>query len=91
MASIISYKDKKGKQYLFFSNPADKRQRVNLSIKVSDDEGNTWDKLPEVLLHKEANMGYSCLTIIDGKYIGILYEGNGELYFQKVPIKEFIK
>ena len=91
MASIISYKDKKGKQYLFFSNPADKRQRVNLSIKVSDDEGNTWDKLPEVLLHKEANMGYSCLTIIDGKYIGILYEGNGDLYFQKVAIKEFIK
>jgi exo-alpha-sialidase len=36
-------------------------------------------------------MGYSCLTIIDDKYIGILYEGDGDLYFQKIPIKEFIK
>ena len=91
MASIISYKDKKGKPYLFFSNPADKRQRVNISIKASDDDGNTWDKLPSVLLHQDANMGYSCLTIIDNKYIGILYEGNGDLYFQKIPIKELTK
>ncbi|GJH40466.1 hypothetical protein RCZ04_10160 [Capnocytophaga sp. HP1101] len=91
MASIISYKDKKDKQYLFFSNPNSKKGRVNMTVKVSDDEGNTWDKLPSVLLHEQGSMGYSCLTIIDNKYVGILYEGNGDLYFQKVPIKEFIK
>ena len=91
MASIISYKDKKGKLYLFFSNPNDAKNRVNMTIKTSNDEGNTWDKLPSVLLYEQAAMGYSCLTVIDNKYIGILYEGDGDLYFQKVPIREFIK
>ena len=91
MASIISYKDKKGKPYLFFSNPNDAKNRVNMTIKASNDEGNSWDKLPSVLLYEQAAMGYSCLTVIDNKYIGILYEGDGDLYFQKIPIKEFIK
>ena len=91
MASIISYKDKKGKQYLFFSNPNDAKDRVNMTIKTSNDEGNTWDKLPSILLYNQAAMGYSCLTVIDNKYIGILYEGDGDLLFQKIPIKEFIK
>ena len=91
MASIISYKDKKGRPYLFFSNPNDAKNRVNMTIKVSNDEGNSWDKLPSVLLYEQAAMGYSCLTIIDNKYIGILYEGNGDLLFQKLSIKEFIK
>ena len=91
MASIVSYKDKKGKQYLFFSNPNDAKNRIKMTIKTSDDGGNTWNKLPSVLLYEQAAMGYSCLTIIDNKYIGILYEGDGDLYFQKVPIKEFIK
>ena len=87
MASIISYKDKKGKPYLFFSNPNDAKNRVNMTIKVSNDEGNSWDKLPSVLLYEQAAMGYSCLTIIDDKYIGILYEGDGDLYFQKYRLK----
>jgi exo-alpha-sialidase len=43
------------------------------------------------LLYEQAAMGYSCLTVIDNKYIGILYEGDGDLLFQKIPIKEFIK
>ena len=84
-------KDKKGKPYLFFSNPNDAKNRINMTIKVSDDEGNSWDKLPSVLLYEQAAMGYSCLTVIDNKYIGIFYEGDGDLYFQKIPIKEFIK
>ena len=63
----------------------------NMTIKTSNDEGNTWDKLPSVLLYEQAAMGYSCLTVIDNKYIGILYEGDGDLLFQKIPIKEFIK
>ena len=91
MASIISYKNKKGKQYLFFSNPADAKKRINLTVKVSDDEGNTWDKHPQILLYEKDNMGYSCLTVVDNKTLGIIYEGDGDLYFQKIAIKEFLK
>lgn len=91
MASIIAYKDKQGKQYLFFSNPADARKRINMTLKVSDDEGLTWDKLPQVPFYSDECFGYSCLSLIDNKYIGILYEGAGDLYFQKIPISELIK
>ena len=54
-----------------------------MTIKTSNDEGNTWDKLPSILLYNQAAMGYSCLTVIDNKYIGILYEGDGDLYSKK--------
>lgn len=91
MASIISYKNDKGKQFLFFSNPADANKRINMTIKASDDDGLTWDKLPSVKLYANECFGYSCLSLIDNKYIGILYEGAGDLYFQKIPISELIK
>ena len=91
MASIISYKHSNGKQYLFFSNPADSKNRINITIKASDDDGKTWNKLPHHTIYSDNNFGYSCMTIIDNKYIGILYEGNGDLYFQKIAISEFIK
>ena len=91
MASIISYKHSNGKQYLFFSNPADAKNRINITIKASDDDGKTWNKLPQHTIYSDNNFGYSCMTIIDNKYIGILYEGNGDLYFQKIAISEFIK
>ncbi|MDO4879761.1 MAG: exo-alpha-sialidase [Capnocytophaga sp.] len=91
MASIISYEHPNGKRYLFFSNPADTKDRINITIKASDDDGQTWNKLPQKLLYSDANFGYSCMSIIDNQYIGILYEGNGDLYFQKIAISEFIK
>nr|WP_306452384.1 sialidase family protein [Capnocytophaga felis] len=89
MASIISF-DKNGKKYLFFSNPADAGKRINITIKASNDDGNTWDKLPQIKLYSNENFGYSCMSIIDDKYIGILFEGAGDLLFQKIPIEELI-
>lgn len=91
MASIISYTDGKGKQYLFFSNPADANNRVNITIKTSDDDGNTWDKFKHLKLYSDGNFGYSCMSLIENKYIGILYEGAGDLIFQKIPISEIIE
>ena len=91
MASIISYTDNKGKKFLFFSNPADAKSRVNITIKASDDDGNTWDKYKSIKLYADGNFGYSCMSLIDNKYIGILYEGVGDLYFQKIPIAEVLQ
>ena len=92
MASIIRYRGKGGKPYLLFSNPANATQRTDLSIKVSDDEGKSWDKLPQTVLYEAAGLGYSCLTVVDKKTIAILYEGaDGELYFQKIPVKQLLK
>lgn len=89
MASLIYYKPDSGKgSRLLFSNPANKENRTHLSIKVSCDEGLTWPEKLHILLNEDYGFGYSCLTVTKDKCIGILYEGNSELFFQKIPLSE---
>lgn len=91
MASIISFKHPKKGTILFFSNPNSKTKRNHITVKASFDEGETWKPENQIEIYEENTYGYSCMTIIDNAYIGILYEGNRELYFQKIPIKDFTK
>jgi sialidase-1 len=94
MASLIAHNvqiDGEEKQVLFFSNPNHKHQRINMTIKASFDGGNTWPEKNQLLLNAAPGFGYSCMTMIDDQTIGIVYEGVKELYFQKIPVKEFRK
>ncbi|UNY97738.1 exo-alpha-sialidase [Zhouia spongiae] len=91
MASIIGAEVKDKGQVLFFSNPNSKTNRDHITIKTSFDDGQTWPEEHQIELYEESNYGYSCLTRIDEDYLGILYEGNGDLYFQKIAIEELIK
>jgi sialidase-1 len=94
MASLISANiriDGKMQKVLFFSNPADKNERINMTLKASLDEGNSWPEKNQILLNTEKGFGYSCLTMVDENTIGILYEGTKELYFQKISIGEILK
>lgn len=94
MASIIAHNVRmKGedKQVLLFSNPNDKHQRINMTIKASFDGGYTWPGKNQVLLNASPGFGYSCMTMVDDKTIGIVYEGVKELFFQKVPIGEILE
>jgi len=94
MASLISHKmnfNGQTKQVLFFSNPNDKFQRINMTIKASFDNGMTWPRANQVLLNRALGFGYSCLTMVDDKTIGIVYEGTRNLFFQKVPVSEFLR
>ncbi len=89
MASIISADleiEGQTKRVLFFSNPNNKAQRTNMTIKVSLDEGLTWPEACQLELNEAPGYGYSCLTMIDHQTIGILYEGIKELYFQRIPV-----
>jgi sialidase-1 len=75
-----------------FSNPNTKEGRYNLTIKASFDNGKTWPRKYWLLLDEGYGRGYSCLTSIDEKNIGILYEGSqAEMTFQKVPFDYFLK
>lgn len=90
MASLISANVKAGRKtipVLFFSNPSHASERKNMTIKASTDEGNTWPPENQILLNEETGFGYSCLTITKDKCVGILYEGERELIFQKIPVK----
>lgn len=94
MASIISADlkvDGEKKRVLFFSNPNNKHQRTNMTIKASVDEGMSWPEEFQLEIYEPAGFGYSCMTMIDNETIGIVYEGVKELYFQSIPVADIIK
>ncbi|WP_303923101.1 exo-alpha-sialidase [Draconibacterium sediminis] len=94
MASIIGTEvtlNGNKKNVLFFSNPNNKNERKNMTIKASLDNGLTWPEELQVELNEQGGYGYSCLTMVDDETIGILYEGVKELYFQKIAIADILK
>ncbi len=94
MASLIAHNmfvDGQMQQVLFFSNPSDKHHRVNMTIKASFDAGNSWSEMNQVILNESPGFGYSCMTMVDDNTVGILYEGVKDLFFQKVPVSEFLR
>lgn len=94
MASLISARvqvNKKMQQVLFFSNPNDKHSRIRMTIKASIDQGNSWPEAFQYEFYRPEGFGYSCMTMTDSQTIGILYEGIGSLYFQKIPVSSIIK
>jgi sialidase-1 len=90
MKANVNWKGKK-KDVLFFSNPASSTARMNLTIKASTDLGETWPGAYQLLIDERASYGYSVMTKIDNKTIGLLYEGKGDLYFLRVPVKDISK
>ncbi|HAZ24657.1 MAG TPA: hypothetical protein DCY95_08490 [Algoriphagus sp.] len=62
-----------------------------MTIKGSLDDGMTWPENLQVLLDEGKGWGYSCLTFINEKEVGILYESSvSNITFQVVPISEII-
>ena len=77
-------------KYLLFSNPDDKHQRINLRIKWSDDEGNTWNNGP--IVNAGNSFGYSCLTSVNESTVGILWEGtDAQMMYKAIPLEEIIQ
>ena len=93
MASLIGTElsiSGKLRQVLFFSNPDSKTERNHMTIKASLDGGLTWPMAYQVELNSETGYGYSCMTMVDPKTIGIVYEGVKELYFQKIAVSDLL-
>ncbi len=79
-----------GQHTLFFSNPAS-TTRINMTIKMSTDNGDTWPKTFSVYT---GNSGYSDLVMVDGNQVGILYECGTARYnegiaYRNVPVTSF--
>jgi sialidase-1 len=93
MASLISADliiDGVKTRVLFFSNPDNKNSRSNMTIKASIDEGSTWPEKYQLEVYEPEGYGYSCMTMVDEKTLGILYEGSKELYFQKIAVSDIL-
>jgi sialidase-1 len=94
MASLISTEilvNGSKKHVLFFSNPNNKFERTNMTIKASLDDGLTWPELYQIELNETGGYGYSCMSMVDENTIGILYEGVKDIYFQKIPVSDFFR
>ncbi|TKG94829.1 exo-alpha-sialidase [Puteibacter caeruleilacunae] len=85
-ASIIRYSSKKDgykKNRLLFANANSKKGRVNLTVRVSYDEGKTWTKGKTVY---EGGSAYSSLTLLENGEIGVFFEQDG---YKKNPFVSF--
>ncbi len=94
MASIIKADvNVKGvlKNVLFFNNTASQTARWQTTIKASLDLGESWQKQNQLLIDARRTFGYSALARIDANTIGLIYEGERDLYFVRIPVNEIIK
>ncbi len=81
----------KMRSLVLFSNPDTKKGRHHMSVKVSFDDGNTWDLDNTLLLDEGAGRGYSCMTKVDDNTVGILYEGSqADMTFQLLSIADIV-
>jgi sialidase-1 len=72
--SLIRYSRKgagNSKNRLLFSNPSDPNHRLNMTVRISYDEGRTW---PVAKMIKEGPGGYSSMTVLPDGSIGLVYE-----------------
>lgn len=94
MASIHRHdftKNGKKPSIFLFANPNSKTDRDHITLKVSKDDGNTWPEAHWILLDELKGRGYSCLTSIDEKTIGIVYESSqADLVFHRILVSELL-
>ena len=73
-ASIIRFTAKAdgyNKNRLLFSNPKSDKDRVNLTVRISYDEGQTWSEGKTIYKGESA---YSSMTVLDNGDIGLIFE-----------------
>ena len=75
-----------GKNRLIFSNPANASSRVNMTVRLSYDEGETWPVAKT--LHGGA-AAYSCLTVLPDMSLGCLYEAGLSSAYETITFSRF--
>lgn len=75
-----------GEDRLLFSNPADIKKRVNMTVRLSDDGGRTWKH--SAVLHA-GPAAYSCLAPLSPTRAACLYEGGPKNPYQEIRFASF--
>jgi sialidase-1 len=84
-ASILRW-GKGRRSRILFSNPADPRRRVRMTVRASADEGKTW---PVSRVVHEGPAGYSSLAVLRDGTIGLLFERGERGYKETVTFARF--
>lgn len=71
---------------ILFSNPADAKARVALTVRGSVDDAKTW---PGKLVLHEGPSGYSCLVRLDDTTAGCLYERGDKGPYERITFATF--
>ena len=71
---------------LLFSNPADRKTRLRMTVRMSRDEGATWTTVREF---GDAPAAYSCLTALPDRTAGCLYETGVKSAYEKIVFARF--
>jgi sialidase-1 len=85
-ASLIAVAGADGKLSLFFSNPAHRSSRRELTVRASEDEGRTW---PRSLVLHAGPAAYSCLAALPDGALGCLYEAGENEPYDKIVFARF--
>ena len=87
-ASLVRYdrpaEGQKGR--LLFSNPASEKDRVNMTVRLSYDDGRTWPVAKPLHTGPSA---YSCLAVLADGQIACLYEGGTKSPYEKIVFAAF--
>ncbi|WP_149304375.1 sialidase family protein [Pareuzebyella sediminis] len=76
-ASMIRYTEKAdgfSKNRILFSNAKNNRERKNMTVRISYDEGQSWGEGKTIY---QGLAAYSTMTILENGNIGLLFEGDG--------------
>jgi len=84
-ASILRYSPNSfsPKSILLFSNPNHGSKRINMSVRLSLDEGQTW---PIAKTLCDSHSAYSCLVVLPDGRIGCLYEAGEKHPYEKIVL-----
>lgn len=84
-ASLLWYKFPGQKQFLAFSNPANKTGRTNMTVKISYDKGRTWTHNKVLYTGPSA---YSNLVVLPNGNLGCLYEAGIKSPYEGIVFDE---
>jgi sialidase-1 len=71
---------------LLFSNPADRKSRIKMTVRLSKDDGATWTTVQEL---GEGPAAYSCLAALPDRTVGCLYETGVKSAYEKIIFARF--
>jgi sialidase-1 len=87
-ASMIRHEWSRGDNsgVLLFSNPADEKRRIKMTVRLSEDEGKTW---PVSRVLHEGPAAYSCLAKLSDGRAACLYERGVTNAYERITLAAF--
>jgi sialidase-1 len=84
-ASLIGYDHKGRRPFLAFSNPADQKSRLNMTVRLSYDQGKTWKQSYVVYKGPSA---YSNLVVLPNGNLACFYEAGKLNPYEGIAFRE---